>query len=63
MKKPHKMPMPAKAAAAAGGPTTMEKAKAGKHKPTGVNKRVEKESVPQTVARTTYGQPTPTQKK
>lgn len=63
MKKPHKMPMPKKAAKAAGGKTTMEKAKAGKHKGTGVNALMHKEPVPQVVATTTYGKPTPTQKR
>jgi hypothetical protein len=55
MKKPHKMAMPKKAAKAAGGKTTTEKPKAGKHKPTGVNKPMVKESVPQVVSKTTYG--------
>lgn len=41
---------------------TAEKPKAGARKPTGVNKKVEKSSVPQRVARNTYGQPTATQK-
>lgn len=62
MKKSHKMPMPMKAAKAAGGPMTMEKAKAGKHKPTGINSKVKKAPIPQTVATTTFGQKTPTQK-
>lgn len=56
------MKMPAKAAKAAGGHTTKEKAKAGKHKPTGVNTPMKKEPVPQTVARTTFGEKSPTQK-
>ena len=62
MRKPTKMAMPKKAAKAAGGPSTMEKAKAGKRKGTGVNALMKKESVPQTVATTNYGQPKPTQK-
>ena len=62
MKKPHKMAMPKKAAKAAGGKTTTEKPKAGKHKPTGINALMNPPSVPQTVAKTTYGLPKPTQK-
>jgi len=62
MRKPTKMATPKKAAKAAGGPTTMEKAKSGKRKGTGVNALMKKESVPQTVATTTYGQPKPTQR-
>ena len=53
------MKMPKKAAKAAGGPTTMEKPKGGK---TGVNKAMKKASVPQTVAKTTYGDIKPRQK-
>lgn len=62
MKKPLKMAIPKKAAKAAGGKTTTEKPKAGKHKPTGVNALMNPPSVPQTVAKTTYGQPKSTQK-
>ena len=39
----------------ADGKATMEKPKAGAHKGTGVNKPAEKASVPQVVARNTYG--------
>jgi len=56
------MKMPEKAAKAAGGKPTKEKPKAGRHKPTGVNKRMVKESVPQVVSKTTYGSITPRQK-
>lgn len=52
------MKAPAKAA---GGKRIAEKPR-GKGKGTGINAKVEKESVPQRVARTTYGQPTPRQK-
>ena len=62
MKKPHKMPMPKKAAKAAGGKTITEKPKSGKHKGTGVNALMHKEPIPQTVATTTYGSIRPTQK-
>lgn len=55
------MKKPMKAAKAAGGPTTKEKD--GKTKKTGVNTPMKKESIPQVVARTTYGQPTSTQKR
>jgi len=62
LKKPLKTTMPK--AAAKGGPETMEKPKAKvKGKGTGVNTKVKKEPVPQVVARTTYGHPTPTQKR
>lgn len=60
MTKSHKVPMPK--AAAKGGKPTMEKAGHGKHKPTGVNAKVKKEPIPQTVATTNFGQKTPTQK-
>lgn len=61
MKKPLKTSMPK--AAAKGGPETKEKAKAKvKGKGTGVNPPAKKEPVPQTVARTSYGQPKPAQK-
>ena len=56
------MKMPKKAAKAAGGPVTKEKANAGKHKPTGVNKPAVKESIPQVVAKTTFGDIKPRQK-
>lgn len=59
MKKPLKTSMPK--AAAKGGPTTKEKAKAIKGG-TGVNMPARKELVPQTVAKVTFGQKSPTQK-
>lgn len=59
MKKPLKTSMPK--AAAKGGPPTKEKAKAVKGG-TGVNMPARKESVPQTVAKVTFGQPKPAQK-
>jgi len=62
MRKPTKMAMPKKAAKAAGGPATKEKANHGKRKGTGVNALMKQEPVPQIKATTTYGQPKPTQK-
>jgi hypothetical protein len=44
------------------GKPTKEKPKAGAHKPTGINQKVTKESVPQRVAKVKAGVPTQTQK-
>jgi hypothetical protein len=44
----------------AGGPTKMANERV--NPPSGINKKVKKESVPQTVAKAKYGKPTQTQK-